>query len=60
MASVEKMPVRTAIPTEKHKVTPILEFDKSNKEFHEINLKCRKTFIGTATRMAPAVGLYLH
>ena len=28
----KKMPVRTAIPTEKHKVTSILEFDKSNKE----------------------------
>ena len=60
MASVEKVPVRTAIPTEKHKVTSILEFDKSNKEVHEINLKCRKTFTGTATRMAPVVGLYLH
>lgn len=34
MASVEKMPVRKAIPTEKHKVTSILEFDKSNKEVH--------------------------
>lgn len=53
------VPARTAIPTEKHKVTSILEFDKSKKEFHQINLKCSKTFTGTTTRKAPAVECYI-